>query len=88
MSKAYRHGPPYSDFWESYQKVSPEEQHQPVGKSSGQTNHLERWNCTLGQRLGRFVRKTLSFSKSEAMHEICLVLFLHGYKRLCLSNIR
>jgi hypothetical protein len=77
----------YSDFWESYQKVLAEGHHRPVGKkSSGQTNHVERWNCTLRQRLGRFVRKTLSFSKSEAMHEICLVLFLHDYNRLCLNN--
>ena len=74
----------YSDFWESYQKVFPEDRHQAVGKESGQTNHVERWNCTLRQRLGRFVRKTLSFSKSEEMHEVCLVLFLHYYNRLCL----
>jgi insertion element IS1 protein InsB len=25
------------------------------------------------------VRKTLSFSKSDVMHEICLRLFLHRY---------
>ena len=31
------------------------------------------------QRLARFVRKTLSFSKCETMHEICLLLFLHRY---------
>lgn len=80
----YREGSFYSDFWESYQKVFPEDRHRPVGKESGQTGHVERWNCTLRQRLGRFVRKTLSFSKSEEMHEICLVLFLHYYNRLCL----
>jgi len=77
----------YSDFSrESYQKVFPEDRHQAVGKESGQTNHVERWNGTLRQRLGRFVRKTLSFSKSEEMHEACLVLFLHYYNRLCLKN--
>jgi insertion element IS1 protein InsB len=76
----------YSDFWESYQKVFPEDRHQAVGKESGQTNHVERWNGTLRQRLGRFVRKTLSFSKSEQMHEICLLLFLHYYNRLCLKT--
>ena len=75
-------------FWESYRKALPEGRHRPVGKSSGQTNHVERWNCTLRQRLGRFVRKTLSFSKSETMHEICLVLFLHDYNRLCLNNTK
>jgi IS1 family transposase len=39
----------------------------------------EPWNNTLRQRLGRFVRKTLSFSKSTFMHYICLSLFLHRY---------
>ena len=33
----------------------------------------------LSQRLARFVRMTLSFSKSELMHEACLLLFLHRY---------
>ena len=69
----------YSDFWRAYQNVLPEEQHEAVGKESGQTHHVERWNLTLRQRLGRFVRKTLSFSKSDHMHEICLRLFLHEY---------
>jgi len=50
-----------------------------VGKGSGQTNHVERSNGTLRQRLGRFVRKTLSFSKCNHMHEICLRLLLHRY---------
>ncbi|MCA1626956.1 MAG: IS1 family transposase [Acidobacteria bacterium] len=27
------------------------------------------------QRLARFVRKTLSFSKTDRMHEVCLRLF-------------
>jgi insertion element IS1 protein InsB len=40
---------------------------------------VERWNNTLRQRLARFVRMTLSFSKSEVMHETCLLLFLHRY---------
>jgi insertion element IS1 protein InsB len=84
IPESYRKGLFYSDFWESYQKVFPEDRHQAVGKESGQTSHVERWNYTLRQRLGRFVRKTLSFSKSEEMHEICLVLFLHYYNRLCL----
>ena len=49
------------------------------GKESGELAHVERWNNTLRQRLARFVRKTLSFSKSDAMHEVCLKLFLHRY---------
>ena len=76
---AFRAGHCFSDFWEAYQKVLPDEQHTACGKESGQTAHIERWNNTLRQRLARFVRKTLSFSKSESMHEICLRLFLHRY---------
>ena len=86
IPERYRGGMLYSDFWESYQKVLPEDRHRAVGKSEGRTNHVERWNCTLRQRLGRFVRKTLSFSKSEQMHETCLVLFLHDYNWGCLNN--
>src|SRR5260370_30920712 len=49
------------------------------GKETGETAHVERWNNTLRQCLGRFVRNTLSFSKSPLMHYICLSLFLHRY---------
>lgn len=31
---------------------------------------MERWNCTLRQKLARYVRKTLSFSKAEYMHHL------------------
>jgi IS1 family transposase len=58
---------------------SQREQHSAVGKETGETAHVERWNNTLRQRLARFVRKTLSFSKSLFMHEACLSLFLHRY---------
>ncbi len=61
----------------------PEEQHAAVGKDSGETNHVERWNLTLRQRLGRLVRRTLSFSKCECMHEICCGIFLHAYNSSC-----
>ena len=76
---SYRHGHGFSDFWEAYQKVIPAAQHTAAGKETGFTAHDERWNNTLRQRLGRLVRKTLSFSKSEELHEICLRLFLHRY---------
>ncbi len=76
---AYRGGHCYTDFWSAYQAVIPEEQHTAVGKETGETAHVERWNNTLRQRLARFVRKTLSFSKSLLMHDACLRLFLHRY---------
>ena len=75
----YRQGVFFTDFWEAYRAVLPDERHQPVNKQSGLTNHVERFNNTIRQRLSRFVRKTLSFSKSEHMHLICSHLFLHHY---------
>ena len=75
----YRAGHCYTDFWQAYQAVIPEEQHTAVGKETGETAHVERWNNTLRQRLARFVRQTLSFSKSLSMHDACLRLFLHRY---------
>jgi IS1 family transposase len=73
---AYQGCQSYSDFWEAYQLVFPPETHECVGKGSRQTNHMERWYCTLRQSCARFVRKTLSFSKSDAMHEIVTRLFI------------
>ncbi len=44
--------------------------------------HVERFNNILRQRLARFVRRTLSFSKTDVMHDNCLRLFLHEYNQL------
>jgi insertion element IS1 protein InsB len=77
----YRAGHCFTDFWAAYQAVIPEQQHTAVGKETGETAHVERWNNTLRQRLARFVRMTLSFSKSVIMHEACLLLFLHRYNK-------
>jgi IS1 family transposase len=79
IPEAFRRAHCYTDFWEAYAKVLPPEQHSAVGKESGQTAHVERWNLTLRQRLARFVRRTLSFSKSSQMYEACLRLFIHRY---------
>ena len=87
----FKQGICFTDFWEAYQTVIPDERtgpggavlfkthHQAVGKDSGLTAHIERFNNTVRQRLARFVRKTLSFSKSDEMHLTCLHLFLHRY---------
>lgn len=75
----YQHSFCYTDFWEVYAKVLDSEQHKACGKEEGQTNHQERWNNTLRQRLGRFVRKSLSFSKDETMHQNGLDLFIAHY---------
>jgi insertion element IS1 protein InsB len=79
IPEGYRQGHCFTDFWAAYSAVTPDEQHTAVGKETGETAHVERWNNTLRQRLARFVRMTLSFSKSGAMHEACLLLFLYRY---------
>ena len=72
----------YTDYWEAYQAVFPEMRHYPVGKESGQTNHIERFNCTLRQRLSRLVRKALSFSKKLENHVGAIWYFIHHYNSL------
>jgi insertion element IS1 protein InsB len=75
----YRRCRAYIDFWKAYQAVLPKRTHYPVGKETGQTSHQERWYNTLRQRVGRFVRKTLSFSKSEHNHELVTRWFIIQY---------
>ena len=69
----------YSDFWKAYRAVLPDAQHQAIGKGSSLPAHSERFDNTLRQRLARLVRKTLSFSKSDHMHLICLHRLLIRY---------
>jgi insertion element IS1 protein InsB len=79
VPQAYQACRTFSDFWDAYGKVMDSGKHQRVGKEAGETCHVERWNNTLRQRIGRFVRKTLSFSKSDVMHQLYLKLFIHNY---------
>ena len=69
----------YSDFWDAYEKVFPKETHRSVGKDTGQTSHMERWNNTLRQSNARYVRKTLSFSKSDFYHALVTRLYVVRY---------
>lgn len=73
--------PLYTDQYEAYQTALPECQHWPKTKQSGAPAHIERWNNTLRQRLARFVRKTLSFSKSDRMHHVMLEWFIIEYNQ-------
>ena len=76
IPSAYRQGHCFTDFWAAYAVVIPEEQHTAVGKETGETAHVERWNNTLRQRLARFVRMTLSFSKSLCTRRVCSSFFI------------
>jgi IS1 family transposase len=69
----------FSDFWEAYSKVFPKETHSSVGKETGETCHIERWNNTCRQSNARYVRKTLSFSKTDFYHELVTRLFIVRY---------
>lgn len=69
----------YTDFRRACAEVLPAAQHRAGGKGAGQTCYIERFNNVLRQWLGRFVRRTLSFSEKDAMHESCLLLLLHDY---------
>ena len=81
----YRGRATRSDLWLAYEEVFPRRTHRMGGKAEGQTNHVARWNGTLRQRLGRFVHKTLSFSKCDRMHELALRLFIHEYNQQPIS---
>lgn len=83
---AYRHCLTYSDFWSSYAKVFQRGRHESVGKETGETVHVERWNNTLRQRLGRYVRRTLSFSKTDRYHHLATKYFIWHYNLDCLIN--
>jgi insertion element IS1 protein InsB len=52
-----------------------------------QTYHMERWNNTLRQWNASYVRKTLSFSKSDFYHELVTRLFIVRYNLNKLSLI-
>jgi len=69
----------YTDFWKAYAEVFPRKRHKAVGKSSGKTNLIERFNCTLRQRVSRLVRSTLSFSKKLENHIGAIWTFVHHY---------
>lgn len=63
-------------LWRSYDNVVPRKRR---ATALGETKHVERLNGSLRQRLGRLVRRTLSFARSLQMLEAALTLFLHRY---------
>ena len=86
IPQAYKTCQTFSDFWDSYQRVFPAITHTSVGKETGETARVERWNNTLRQRLARFVRKTLSFSKKNKFHKMVLKIFIWNYNQYAISR--
>ncbi len=53
------------DSWLADDEVFPRRIHRSTGKGAGETCHVERRNCTLHPRRGRFVRETLSLTQAR-----------------------
>lgn len=69
----------YTDQYTVYTGIIPTAQHHAISKLARQTNHVERFNCTLRQRVSRLVRATLSFSKKLANHIGAIKYFICDY---------
>jgi insertion element IS1 protein InsB len=69
----------YTDQYEVYTGVIPSAQHRAISKLARKTNHVERFNCTLRQRVARLVRATLSFSKKVSNHIGAIRYFICDY---------
>jgi insertion element IS1 protein InsB len=77
---AYRqHATFYTDQDVVYEGVIPAAQHWAISKLARTTNHLERFNNTLRQRVSRLVHEALSFSKTLANHIGAIKLFICHY---------
>jgi len=69
----------YTDQYVVYEGVIPAAQHRAISKLARKTNHIERFNNTLRQRVSRLVREALSFSKKLAHHIGAIKLFICHY---------
>ena len=72
-----------TDCWDAYNLAIPAAQHVACEKQSGQVSLIERFNCTLRQRVSRLVRKSLAFSKSDWFHEEAIKYFIAHYNLQC-----
>lgn len=75
----------FSDFWRAYNCL-PKETHHMVGKETGQTAKVERFNNTLRQRFSRMVRKTLSFTKKLYMLHLHFKFWAYHYNLEVISR--
>jgi insertion element IS1 protein InsB len=80
IPRAYRqHATFYTNQYIVYRGVIPAAQHRAINKLARKTNHIERFNNTLRQRVSRLVREALSFSKKLANHIGAIKLFICHY---------
>jgi insertion element IS1 protein InsB len=74
-----RHATFYTDQYVAYARVIPAVQHRAISKLARKTNHIERFNNTLRQRVSRLARDALSFSKKLVHHIGAIKLFICHY---------
>jgi len=67
----------YTEGWGAYQRHLDPMLHE-VGKHH--TQQLERKHLTLRTRIKRLVRKSICFSKSTAMHDLVIGLFINRFE--------
>lgn len=54
----------YMDVWASYAEILPASRHRAVGKETGGTSTIERFNNTMRQRISRLVRRPCRVPRS------------------------
>ena len=69
----------HTDQYDAYRGVIPAARHKAITRHARKTNHLERFNNPLRQRVARLVRETLSFSKKLAHHIGAIKYFICHY---------
>jgi len=69
----------YTDQYAVYTGIIPAAQHKAITKHARKTNHIERFNNTMRQRVSRLVRDTLAFSKTLANHIGAIKYFICHY---------
>jgi insertion element IS1 protein InsB len=68
-----------TDQYIVYTGIIPAAQHKAITKHARNTNHIERFNNTLRQRVSRLVRDSLAFSKKLANHIGAIKYFICHY---------
>jgi insertion element IS1 protein InsB len=74
-----KHAVFHTDHYAAYVGVIPSAQHRAISRLARMTNHVERFNCTLRQRVSRLVRFILSFSKKLTPHIGAIKYFICHY---------
>ncbi len=69
----------YTNKWKAYQGILPSKRHRIINKGKRETQHLEKFNHTLRQRVSRLARKTLSWFLRKFNHIGAILCFIDCY---------